>query len=115
VQKHVVMSQDVTQAATVSPNSTTVAFVGPRPSIPGCGDVSCLVFAIYLADVTRGKLRRFAINTGPPGWSPDGKELVFVYRGGLAIWPVAGAGNRTMITTASNIPQADAPPAWQPR
>lgn len=114
-QKHVDMREDVTQSATVSPNSQTVAFVGPRPSVPGCGDVSCLVFALYLADVSRGKVQRFTNNTGPPGWSPDSKTLAFVYRGGIALWPVAAGGMRTMLTTDSDLPQADAPPAWQPR
>jgi Tol biopolymer transport system component len=114
VKRHVDFLEDVTQSGTVSPNSKWAAFVGPRPSIPGCGDVSCLVFALYLADVSRGKVRRFVNDTGPPGWSPDSKTLVFVYRRGLALWPVAG-GAPTMLGTDSNIAQADAPPAWQPR
>jgi Tol biopolymer transport system component len=113
--KHVDMREDVTQAATVSPNSRTVAFVGPRPSIPGCGEVSCLVFALYLADTSSGKLRRFTNNTGPPGWSPDSKTLAFAHLGGIALWPVSGGANRRMLTTDSDVPQADAPPAWQPR
>ena len=29
--------------------SKKVAFYGPRPSLPGCGEVSCVVFALYLA------------------------------------------------------------------
>jgi Tol biopolymer transport system component len=114
VQRHIVMREDVTQTATVSPNSKMVAFRAPRPSIPGCGAVSCLVFAVYLGDVRSGKLRRFVNDTGPPGWSRDSKTLVFVYRGGLALWPVAG-DSPTMLAIGSHVAQADAPPAWQPR
>jgi Tol biopolymer transport system component len=114
VQRHIVMREDVTQAATVSPNSKTVAFRGQRPSVPGCGQVSCLVFALYLGDVRSGTVRRFVNDTGPPGWSPGGKALVFVYRRGLALWPVAG-GSPTMLAIDSLVAQADAPPAWQPR
>jgi Tol biopolymer transport system component len=112
---HVDMTQDVTQAATVSPNAKTVAFVGPRPSTPNCGEVSCLVFALYVGDVTKSRVKRFAVNTGPPGWSPDSKELAFVYRGGIAIWPLTGSTGRKLLTTGSALPQADAPIAWQPR
>src|SRR5438552_2442927 len=99
------MREDVTQSATVSPNSKTVAFVGPRPSVPGCGDVACLVFALYLGDVADGKLHRFLNDTGPPAWAPNSKTLAFVYRRGLALWPVAG-GTPTMLATDPNIAQA---------
>jgi Tol biopolymer transport system component len=60
-------------------------------------------------------VRRFTNNTGPPGWSPDSKTLAFAYLGGIALWPADGGQNRRMLTTDSDVPQADAPPAWQPR
>jgi Periplasmic component of the Tol biopolymer transport system len=102
-------------AATLSPNSKKVAFVAPRPSTPNCEDVSCAVFALYLADVPGGKPRRFANNTSPAGWSPDGSKLVFVYRGGLAVWPLASKTPASTIATGDHVAAGDAPPAWQPR
>jgi len=114
-QRHVDMREDVTQTATVSPNSTTVAFVGPRPSTPDCGEVSCLVFALYLADVAHGKVRRFVTDTGPAGWSPDSKTLVFVRRGALNLWPLSAKAAQATLATGSHVAAADAPPAWQPR
>jgi Tol biopolymer transport system component len=106
------------QAATVSPNSRRVAFVGPdnlKSGPPECGEVRCPGYALYLADVPAGRKRRIAIGTGPAGWSPDSKSIVFVNRGGLALWPAAGSGTRTKITTDKDVPAGDAPPAWQPR
>ncbi len=100
-------------ATTLSPNTRRVAFVAPRPSTPNCEDVSCAVFALYVADVGR-RARRFANDTGPAGWSPDGSRIVFVHRGALSLAPVAG-GKRTTITVGADAPAGDAPPAWQPR
>jgi Tol biopolymer transport system component len=113
-QRHVQFTVDLPISSTVAPNSRNVAFFAPRPSISGCGDVSCIVFALYLADVSRVHVRKFVNDGSPAGWSPDGKQLVFVYRGALVLWPV-GSGARTTLTTGSNVAQADAPPAWQPR
>lgn len=117
VQKHIVLMKldpATSQSATLSPNSRSIAFVGPRPSAPGCGDVSCERFALYLSGVPGGRTRHVANGTGPAGWSPDGRSLVFVYRGALYLWPVAG-GKRTAIATGDNVAAGDAPPAWQPR
>jgi Tol biopolymer transport system component len=113
LEKHVVLSMDLPPTATLSPNTKKVAFYGPRPSIPGCGELSCVVFAVYLGDVP-GRVRRFVKDGGPAGWSPDGKRLVFVYRRGLALWPVSGS-SPTTLSTGTAAPSADAPPAWQPR
>jgi Tol biopolymer transport system component len=100
-------------AATLSANNRRVAFVAPRPSTPNCEDVSCAVFALYVADIP-GRTRKFANDTGPAGWSPDGGRIVFVHRGALSVAPVAG-GKGTTITTGADAPTGDAPPAWQPR
>jgi len=113
LEKHYQPSLDVPQTATVSPNGKKVAFYGPRPSIEGCGETSCVVFAVYLAEVG-GRVRRFVKDGGPAGWAPDGKRLVFVYRGGIALWPISG-GTPTTLSTGKAIPSADTPPAWQPR
>jgi Tol biopolymer transport system component len=116
LQKRVLVTIDLgtSHAATLSPNSRRVAFVGPRLSSTNCGDVSCTVFALYVADLPGGRRRRVAVDTGPAGWSPDSRTLVFVYRGALSLWPVAG-GTRTTITTGTNVAAGDSPPAWQPR
>jgi Tol biopolymer transport system component len=115
VQRHLDLLEDVTQAATVAPNSKTIAFVGPRPSLPDCGEVSCLVFALYLGDTARGKVHRFVVDTGPGGWSPDSKTLVFVRRGALNLWAVGAKAAQATLATGSDVPAPDAPPAWQPR
>jgi Tol biopolymer transport system component len=113
-QKHVTLTVDLPINASTSPDGTKVAFVGSRPSLPGCGEVSCVVHALYLGDVTRARTKKFVNDGGPAGWSPDSKTLAFVYRGALALWPV-GAGARSTLKTAAHVAQADAPPAWQPR
>jgi Tol biopolymer transport system component len=115
VQKHVTLFVDVPISGSTSPDGRKVAFVGSRPSLPGCGEVSCVVFALYLGDLTRGKMRKFTNDGGPAGWSPDSKRLVFVYRGALTIWPVGGKRPTGTLETGLHVAQADAPPAWQPR
>jgi Tol biopolymer transport system component len=114
-QKHVTLREDVPISATVSPDSSKVAFVGSRPSLPGCGEVSCVVFALYLGDVARARLQKFVNDGGPAGWSPDSKTLVFVYRGALVLWPVGARSRSATIKTGAHVAQGDAPPAWQPR
>lgn len=113
LQSHYEFLMDVPPTATMSPNAKRFAFYGPRPSIPGCGELSCVVFAVYLGDVP-GRVRRFVKDGGPAGWAPDGTRLVFVYRGGLALWPVSGS-TPTTLSTGTAVPSADAPPAWQGR
>jgi Tol biopolymer transport system component len=111
---HYLYLENVPQSTAVSPNAKKVTFYAPRPSIPGCEDVSCLVFAVYVADIG-GKMKRFVKDGGPAGWSPDNKRLVFVYRGGISLWTLAqGAGTHVQLATPNVVPAADAPPAWQP-
>jgi Tol biopolymer transport system component len=113
IEREVTLREDLPISSTLSPNTKQVAFVASRPSIPGCGEVSCLVFALYLGDSRTGRTKRFVNNTGPPGWSPDGKTLVFVYRHGIALWPVNG-GSPKQLSVGSVVAAADSPPAWQP-
>ena len=115
VQKHVTLALDVPVSASTSPDGRKVAFVGSRPSLPGCGEVSCVVFALYLGELARGKTQKFTNDGGPAGWSPDGKTLVFVYRGALTFWSVGGKARTGTLDTGAHVAQADAPPAWQPR
>jgi Tol biopolymer transport system component len=106
---------DVPINGSTSPNGRKVAYTGSRPSLPGCGEVSCVVFALYLGDLTTSKTKKFTNDGGPAGWSPDSKRLVFVYRGALTIWPVGGKAPSGTMKTGLHVAQADAPPAWQPR
>jgi Tol biopolymer transport system component len=117
VLKHVTLTVDVPISGSISPDGRKVAFVGSRPSLPGCGEVSCVVFALYLGDLTRthGRTQKFTNDGGPAGWSPNGKTLVFVYRGALTFWPVGGKAPSGTLATGAHVAQADAPPAWQPR
>lgn len=116
LERHIAISIDPStgQSATLSPNSRSVVFLGNRPSGEGCGDASCVRYALFLAPIPGHRARRFAVDTGPAGWSPDSKSLVFVYRHGLQVWPIAG-GTHKAIAVGDNVPTGDAPPAWQPR
>jgi Tol biopolymer transport system component len=113
---HYTYLENIPQATTVAPNGKQVAFYAPRPSIPGCEEVSCLVYAVYVGNVKgKGAPKRFVKDGGPAGWSPDNKRLVFVYRGGISLWTVArGSGTHVQLATPNVQPSADAPPAWQP-
>ena len=105
------------QTATLSPNRRKIAYVGPRVSTgpEDCGEGPCPQYGLYLANVPKPhRARRIVNDTGPADWSPDGKSLVFVSRGALALWVVA-TKQRTEISTGAHIATGDAPPAWQPR
>jgi TolB protein len=118
VQKYLGVSLDLTtaQGATLSPDAKRIAFLGKRINTgpPDCGESRCPAFALYLADVSGKKLRRIANDTGPAGWSPDGKTLIFVARGALTLSDV-GTGKKTTISSGTNVAAGDTPPAWQPR
>jgi Tol biopolymer transport system component len=118
VQKYfgVTLDPSTSQTATVAPDAGTLAFVGRRviKGPPTCGESQCPAFALYLAGVSGAHKRLVANDTGPAGWSPDGKTLVFVSRGALTLQVVAG-GARTMIASGPHVAAGDAPPAWQPR
>jgi Tol biopolymer transport system component len=119
VQKYYGMTIDVqiSQTATASPDARLLAYVGPRRSTgpPDCGEGRCPQFGLYLASIPPPhRPRRIANDTGPAGWSPDGRSLVYVARGALTIRPVGG-GALTTIATGSEVAAGDSPPAWQPR
>ena len=105
------------QTATLSPNRKRIAYVGPRISTgpPDCGEGPCPQYGLYLANVPKPHAARRIINdTGPAGWSPDGKTLVFVSRGALTLYGIASKA-RTAIPTGEHVATGDASPAWQPR
>jgi TolB protein len=104
------------QTATVAPGGRKIAYVGPRVSTgpEDCGEGPCPQYGLYLASIPKPhRPRRIANDTGPAGWSPDGKTLVFVSRGTLLLRAVEGP-TRTAITTGTHVATGDAPPAWQP-
>ena len=112
----VTLDPAISQAATVSPDARTFAFVGRRNPTgpPDCGEGHCPAFALYIAAASTGRPRRIANDTGPAGWSPDAKTLVFVARGTLTL-AVVSSGKTTRIATGPHHAGGDAPPAWQPR
>jgi hypothetical protein len=119
VQKRYFVALDtaVSQGMTVSPDARMFAFIARRPPTgpPDCGESNCPAFALYVAaSSTPGRRRRIANDTGPAGWSPDAKNVVFVVRGALTLEVVA-SGKQTRIPTVGHPPSGDAPPAWQPR
>ena len=70
-------------ATAVSPDLSTVTFVGARPLDPGdkdCGEgVPCPRFALYIQDLRKHKAPRILVrDAGPASFSPDGKSLAFV-------------------------------------
>lgn len=101
----------------VSPDASTIAFVGSRASDSGdmeCGEGPCQRFALYIQDVRRSKSPRLLLrDVGPATFSPDGKRLAFVARGGLVLWSLADGTSKT-ISTGKAYPTVAAPPAWQP-
>lgn len=119
VQKRYAVTLDlsISQATTVSPDAKTFAFVARRPPTgpPDCGESNCPAYALYVAgSKTPGRRRRIANDTGPAGWAPDSKSVVFVARGALTLEVVA-TGTQTRIPTLGHTASGDAPPAWQPR
>ena len=119
IQKYLGLTLDIqtTQSATVSPDGRSVAYVGPRPSTgpEDCGEGRCPHYALYLARVPAPhRPRRLVNDTGPAGWSPDGRTLVYVHLGALTLRTVA-SGATTTISTGPHIATGDSPPAWQPR
>jgi Tol biopolymer transport system component len=118
VQKFYAVTLDPTvgQGATVSPDGRNVAFVGSRPRTgpPACGASRCEAYGLYLGSVSASHPKRIVNDTGPAGWSPDGKTLVYVSRGALTLDAI-GSGRTTTVASGTNVASGDAPPAWQPR
>jgi Tol biopolymer transport system component len=106
-------------ATAVSPDLSTITFVGPRapdPGDTGCGEgVPCQRFALYIQDLRTHKAPRILVlNGGPASFSPDGKSLAFVARDRLVLQVLAN-GTSKSIKTGKFSPTTSAPPVWQPR
>jgi len=102
----------------VSPDLSTITFVGSRPPVPGdkgCGEgVPCAVFGLYIQNLRKHKAPRILVrNTGPASFSPDGKRLAFVVRNRIVLRLLAN-GKSTSVATGKVIPTTTSPPAWQP-
>lgn len=102
----------------VSPDRSTITFVGQRSADPGdtdCGEGPCQRFSLYIENVLTTKTPRvLAPDVGPATFSPDGKSLAFAARGGLVIWSLASGGSK-LIQTGTAYISVGSPPAWQPR
>ena len=106
-------------SAAVSPNLSTLTFVGPRAPIPGdkdCGEGDpCPRFALYIEALPTQKEPRLLVrDTGPASFFNGGKNLTFVALNQLVFRNVK-SGKSTMVTTGTVDPTTSAPPAVQPR
>jgi Tol biopolymer transport system component len=103
----------------VSPDLSTITFVGalpPDPGDTGCGEgVPCPRFALSIQDLRTHKAPRILVrNGGPASFSPDGKRLAFVARNRLVLQVLAN-GTSKSIKTGRFSPTTSTPPVWQPR
>jgi Tol biopolymer transport system component len=103
----------------VSPDLSTIAFVGPLapdPGDTGCGEgVPCPRFALYIQDLRTHTAPRILVrNGGPASFSPDGKSLAFVARNRLVLQVLAN-GTSKSLKTGKFSPMTSTPPVWQPR
>jgi Tol biopolymer transport system component len=105
--------------AAISPDLSTVTFVGPRKPDPGdkeCGDnMGCPRFALYIQDLRKHKAPRIlARDAGPAAFSQDGKSLAFVAKNRIFLWLLKNGTSKT-VTTGKVSPTTSSPPSWQPR
>jgi Tol biopolymer transport system component len=103
----------------VSPDLSTITFVGAGPQDPGdkdCGEgVACPRFALYIEDLRKHKGPRIlARDAGPASFSNDGKRLAFVAKNRIVLWLLAN-GTSKSIKTGKVLPTVSTPPVWQPR
>ena len=101
-----------------SPDGTRIAFVSNYYGPKGSYFES---YGLYLSEASGAGPRRIvdmARITGPPSWSPDGRRIAFLARGGIqpGEWPNTNnvytvdshGSNLTMLAKASS------PPVWSP-
>ena len=103
----------------VSPDLSTITFVGaraPDPGDTGCGDgVPCQRFGLYIQDLRRHKPpRTLVLNGGPASFSPDGKRVAYVV-GERLVLRVLASGKETPIKTGKLSLTTSTPPVWQTR
>lgn len=100
----------------LSPSASWLTYVGARAPEPGdkeCGEGPCQRFGLFLENLlTKAKKPRMIVkDTGPAGFSPDGKRIVFAADGKLMVRSIA-SGATTAIPTGGAYPTNVAPPAW---
>ena len=103
----------------VSPDLSTITFVGalpPDPGDTGCGEgVPCPRFALSIENLRTHKAPQIIVkNGGPASFSPDGKRIAYVAENHLVLRVVAN-GTSTSIATGKLSPTTSTPPVWQPR
>jgi len=101
----------------IAPSISKLTYVGARPPEPGdreCGEGPCQRFGLFIESLlTKAKHPTMVLkDAGPAGFSPDGKQIVFVARGKLVVLSVASGATRS-IATGSAYPSLVAPPAWR--
>jgi Tol biopolymer transport system component len=103
----------------ISPDLSTITFVGPRapdPGDKGCGEgVPCPTYTLYIQDLRTHKPPQVLLrNGGPASFSPDGKRLAFVAGERLVLQVVAN-GTSKSLKTGKFSPTTSSPPVWRPR
>jgi Tol biopolymer transport system component len=102
-------------SAAVSPDLSTVTFVGPRPPDPGdkdCGEgIPCPHFGLYVESLRPLKApRMLAKDAGPASFSPDGKTVTYVALNRIFTRALKSGASRSVKTGNVN-PTTSAPPA----
>lgn len=102
----------------VASDVAMIAFLGARDPDPGdmeCGEGPCQRFALFVESLKTTKKRPLLLfkDVGPPGFSPNGKQLVFSAHDRLEIASRSG-GPRVGLDTGDAVPALGSPPAWQP-
>ncbi len=108
-----------TMSTAIAPDLSGVAFVGARTSDAGdkdCGEgYACPRYGLYYQSFRTLKEPTLLVrDTGPAGFSPNGKTLAYVVQAHIALRDVA-TGAVTIIKTGTASPTTNSPPAWQPR
>ena len=107
-------------ATTVSPDLSTLTFVGPRAPDRGdkeCGDgLACPRFALYIHGLRPRKAPRILVrDAGPASFSPDGKSVAFVAGPHQIVLRRLANGTSRTVKTGKLSPTVSGPPVWQPR
>jgi Tol biopolymer transport system component len=103
----------------ISPDGSTVTFVGARPPDPGdtgCGEgVPCQRFGLFIQQLKAKKSpKTLVLNAGPAAFAPDGRHVAYVLTNKLTVEALAGGETRS-VKTGKLLLTTSTPPAWQPR
>jgi Tol biopolymer transport system component len=103
----------------VSPDLSTVTWMGPRRPDPGdksCGEgVPCPHFGLYIQDLARHRApRMLARNAGPASFSLDGKTVLYTTLNRL-VFRVLKTNKTHSVRVGKIHPTTSSPPSWQLR